>query len=508
MNPTGSPLHSLVLTLLVVQGLMGAFDTVWHHELRCALPQQRGAAPELRLHAIRAAFYGVLFIGLAWFVWGGLWLIPLWSLVAIEILLTLRDFVVEDETRNLPASERVTHTLLAINGGVIFGLLAWHSQIWWQRPSGLHLDAQGWHSWALSVLAVGVWISALRDALASRALAARHARTDATPHFDFAGTPADRRAQSFLLTGATGFIGEALVRALLADGHRVTIWARKPRHAALQFDGRVACVGSLAELDAATRFDIVINLAGAPILGPRWSAARKRGLMESRIGTTRALTAWLALATHRPRLLINGSAVGYYGTQPDDDLSPRTETSLPQAVFSSQLCYEWEREAQAVKAVGIPLAILRLGVVYGDRGALPSMLIPVRLGIGGPMGSGRQAQSWIHLDDVLGVIAWLCRNVAAETAEPVAIYNLVAPETPTQVSLVRTAARLLRRPTWLPTPAWPLRIALGEQATLLLDGLRAVPARLQKEGYVFRFPTLQLALEDLLGQPREHHERH
>ncbi|MGT2459212.1 TIGR01777 family oxidoreductase [Cupriavidus basilensis] len=499
MDPASDTLHTVILNLLIVQGLMGAFDTVWHHELRCALPQQHNAAPELRLHAIRAVLYGVLFAGLAWFAWGGAWLVPLWAIIAIEILLTLRDFVVEDQTRSLPPSERVTHTVLAINGGVIFGLLAWHSQSWWQLPAGLHFNPQGWQSWVLSVFALGVAASGVRDALASRALAGR---AGSVPVFDFAGAATARCAQSFLLTGGTGFIGQALVRALLADGHRVTIWARNPRVASQLFDGRAACVGALAELDPATRFDVVVNLAGAPILGSRWSAARKRSLVESRVGTTRALTAWLASATHRPRLLINGSAVGYYGIQADDDLRERTEASAPQDIFASQLCREWEQAAQAVAGLGIPLAILRLGVVYGHQGALPAMMMPVRLGFGGPMGSGRQAQSWVHIDDVLGVIAWLCRGAAPASEGAVAIYNLVAPETPTQVGLVRTAAAVLHRPAWMPTPAWPMRLALGEQATLLLDGLRAAPARLQQEGYAFRFPTLQLALEDLLGNGR------
>ncbi|MBB1631413.1 TIGR01777 family oxidoreductase [Cupriavidus sp. UME77] len=500
MDPTSGTLYTVILNLLIAQGLMGAFDTVWHHELRCALPQQHNAAPELRLHAIRAVLYGVLFGGLAWFAWGGAWLVPLWAIVAIEILLTLRDFVVEDQTRSLPPSERVTHTVLAINGGVIFGLLAWHSQAWWELPSGLHFHPQGWQSWVLSVFALGVAASGVRDAFASRSLAAR---AGAAPSFDFAGADPSRRAQLFLLTGGTGFIGQALVRSLLADGHRVTIWARNPRVAAQLFDGRAACVGSLAQIDPAVRFDVVINLAGAPILGPRWSAARKRSLVESRVGTTRALAAWLAAAAHRPRLMINGSAVGFYGIQGDDDLSQRTEASAPQDIFASQLCQQWEDAARAVTPLGIPLAILRLGVVYGHQGALPAMLMPVWLGLGGPMGSGRQAQSWVHIHDVLGVIAWLCRGDAAQAAPAaVATYNLVAPDTPSQAGFVRAAATLLRRPAFMPTPAWPMRLALGEQATLLLDGLRVAPARLQQEGYAFRFPTLQLALEDLLGNGR------
>ncbi|MDR2214880.1 MAG: TIGR01777 family oxidoreductase [Nevskiaceae bacterium] len=488
-------LHTLILNLLVAQGLMGAFDTIWHHEIRCALPQHTSAGPELRLHAIRALLYGVLFAGLAWFAWGHLWLIGLWSIIAIEILLTLRDFVIEDKTRSLPASERVTHTLLAINGGVTFGLLAWHSQSWWALPTGLHWSPHGWQSVALSLWAIGVAASGVRDALASRALAARSPNT----RFDFRGGDPARCAQSFLLTGGTGSIGQPLVRALLADGHRVTILARNPRVASQLFDGRAACVGSLNELDPATRFDVIINLAGAPILGVRWSDARKRYLIASRTQTTRSLLNWIAAADHRPRLMISASAVGYYGVQPEDSQHNCTEDDAPQDCFASQLCQQWEATAKEAAALNVPLAIMRLGIVLGHQGALPALLMPIKLGCGGRLGSGNQAQSWIHIDDVLGTIAWLCRRKLEPHADALATYNLVAPEVPTQLSLTRTAAALLHRPVWSRAPAGLIGLMLGEQSTILLDGARVAPARLRQQGYVFRFPTLRGALENLLG---------
>jgi uncharacterized protein (TIGR01777 family) len=488
----------VILNLLIAQGLMGAFDTVWHHEIRCALPQQPNAAPELRLHAIRAVLYGVLFAGLAWFAWGHDWLFVLWTIVGIEILLTLRDFVIEDQTRSLPASERVTHTVLAINGGAVFGLIAWRSADWWALPNGLHFTPAGWHSWVLTIFALGVVISGVRDALASRALTSRE-RT-APPAFDFSGNNPARRAQTFLLVGATGFIGRVLARALLDQGHRVIIWARKPRIASQLFDGRAACVGSLSELDPATRIDVTINLAGAPIMGKRWSATRKRELIASRVGTTNALMAWLTAATHRPRLLINASAIGYYGVQAEDDLRQKNESSAAGNDFPAQLCEQWERAASAATSLGIPLGIIRLGLVFGYQGVLPALLMPVHLGLGGAMGSGGQVMSWVHIDDVIGAIAWLCRGDGATIAAGEAVtYNLVAPEVTTQKALTRDAAALLRRPAFMKTPAWPVRLILGEQATLLLDGVRVEPMRLRQQGYVFRFPALHPALKNLLG---------
>jgi uncharacterized protein (TIGR01777 family) len=490
---TSDALHTVILNLLVAQGLMGAFDTLWHHELRCALPQQANAAAELRLHATRALRYGVLFAGLAWFAWGRWWLVALWLIVAIEVALTLRDFVIEDQTRSLPPSERVTHTVLAINGGVAFGLLAWYSPAWWALPTGLHGSPHGWQSGVLSLFAAGVAASGVRDALASRALATRPPAT----RFDFAG---DAPAQSCLVTGGSGFIGQALTRALLADGHRVTVLARNPRVVAQLFDGRAACVGSLGELNAATRFDVIVNLAGAPILGPRWSDARKRELTASRVGTTQALVDWIAVAAHKPRLMINASGIGYYGVQAENDTVNLTEADGPQACFPSQLCQQWEAAAHRVTGSNVALAVMRLGIVFGHQGALPSLLLPIQLGGGGRLGSGRQAQPWIHIDDVLGAMAWLCRGAAGLRPGSATVYNFVAPEVPTQAAWTRTAATVLRRPVWTWIPAPVIGLLLGEQATLLLDGARVAPARLQRDGYAFRFPGLRGALENLLGK--------
>jgi uncharacterized protein (TIGR01777 family) len=479
----------LVLDLMIAQAILGAFDTLYHHELRAALPQQPSAALELQIHAGRSFVYALVFAGLAWLAWGGVWLLPLAAMLLTEVVLTLWDFLVEDRSRILPPAERVLHTIMALNGGAAFALLCLFAPIWWRLPSRLQFITHGWQSIVLSVFTTGVVVSAVRDASAGSAL---HRRGQRTPDIRFAPT-----AQSLLITGGTGFIGQELCRALLADGHELTLLARDPLKAAYLFGGRVHCVTRLDDLDRGTRFDVVINLAGERILGPRWTPARRRKLIESRIGTTLSLVAWIARATHKPRLMISASAVGYYGVQEQSDPTALTETGASQEVFVSEICQLWEGAAQTVSSHGVPLAILRLGMVLGHQGALPLMRLPFLAGMGGRLGSGRQVISWIHVEDVLDSIAHIMAKANLNARSVEGIYNLTAPQPVTQNEFAKTLARVLHRPSLLPMPAGVLRLILGEQAMLLLEGQRVCPARLEKDGYRFHFPQLEAALRDL-----------
>lgn len=478
-----------VLHLLVAQGVMGAFDTIYHHELRAALPKQLSAVFELRIHAVRALLYGVVFAGLAWFVWGGAWVLLLVVIIAIEVCLTLWDFLVEDQTRLLPKSERVLHTILAINGGATFGLFAFHAPSWWAMPNELQFVSYGWQSIVISVFALGVTVSSIRDWLASLSLMRR--RRD--PKFSFASEP-----QSVLITGGTGFIGQLLCRALLADGHAVTLLARDPIKAAYLYQGRVRCIRSMAELDPAFRIDVFINLAGAPIVGRRWTATRKEQLIQSRVATTESLVAWISRAKQKPRLLISTSAVGYYGVQTPDDPTTLTESSPSQAIFVSELCRRWENAALAARDYDVPVAILRLGLVFGYQGVLPALLRPFLLGIGGRIGNGKQPVSWVHIDDVLGVIAHVMTDIDSKHAG--GTYNVTAPHSVSQATFAKVIGKIWHRPSAIPLPAIFLRLALGEQATLMLDGQRVYPKKLEERGYRFRFPRLESALLDLKGE--------
>jgi uncharacterized protein (TIGR01777 family) len=203
-----------------------------------------------------------------------------------------------------------------------------------------------------------------------------------------------------------------------------------------------------------------------------------------------------------PFLFLSASAIGYYGIQRIGDQAALDESAAPQPVFMSDLCREWEQAAGAAAQYGVQVECMRFGLILGMQGALPMLLLPVKLGLGGRLGSGRQWLSWIHVDDVVRGMAHRWQQAGAEPrpgrgVRNFGVSNFTAPECVSQVEFNRTAARIWRRPSLVPTPGWPMRFALGEQADLLLEGQRVVPARLEREGFVFRYPRLTQALESL-----------
>jgi uncharacterized protein (TIGR01777 family) len=469
------------VALLVAQAILGALDTLYHHELTVALPYRHSARLELSIHALRSCFYGILFLGMAHLAFQGTWAIGIALLFALEIGLTLWDFVVEDRSRKLPAIERIMHTVLAVNGGAFFALYGVQLAQWASLPTGLSAIDFGWRGWLLTLFAVGVTASGIRDGLAALRM-----QREGKPSNPFAGGAYKR----VLVTGGTGFIGEVLVNQLLDAGHTVSVLARDPLKAAYLFDGRARCLRSLSKLGYNETFDVVINLAGAPVAGPRWSAKRQAQLIASRVNTTETLISWLKNARRKPALWVQASAIGFYGVR--DASESLDERASKGDGFMAQLCAKWEAAAQPAIEFGVRQVVLRLGVVFGPGGALLPLLIPFRLGFGGRMGDGQQIMSWVHRDDVIQVIA---RAFADDNLS--GTYNLVAPDAVSQAVFAERVGKVLKRPVWFHIPATPVRALAGEMAQLFFDGQRVVPRRLTEAGYTFRYPTLDAALRDL-----------
>ena len=297
-----------------------------------------------------------------------------------------------------------------------------------------------------------------------------------------------------LLTGGTGLIGRGLCRHLIAKGHRVTVWSRTPERVAARCGAQVRGIGQLQAL-ADEPLDAVVNLAGAAIADRPWSDKRKALLWASRIDLTEQLLDWLRGRAEKPRVLLSGSAVGWYGDGGERELS-ETQASVGDD-FAARLCAAWEATALRAEDFGMRVVLLRTGLVLArDGGFLKRLLPPFRLGLGGPIGTGRQWMPWIHLDDQIRLIEFLLQRDEARGP-----YNACAPQPVRNDEFARTLGRVLHRPARLPLPAFVLRLGLGELSGLLLGGQRALPLRLLQAGFTFGFTELDAALDDLLGRP-------
>jgi uncharacterized protein (TIGR01777 family) len=288
-----------------------------------------------------------------------------------------------------------------------------------------------------------------------------------------------------LITGGTGFIGRHLVKALRARGDEVVVLSRRPQSAG--FEPEVEVYAALEQIPG--RVDAVVNLAGA-LIAKRWTERYKQVLRDSRIRLTAELVAWMSRLDERPAVLISGSAIGYYGSQGDKELDENADT---RGGFAHELCADWEREAEKAASLGVRVCRIRTGVVLGQGGALAKMLPPFRLGLGGPIGSGRQWMSWIHIDDEVGAILHLLDQDTLSGA-----FNLTAPHPETNASFSKTLASVLHRPAIFRVPAPMMKLMLGEASELVVKGQRVVPVRLLESGYRFRYGALDKALTQVL----------
>lgn len=475
--------------LLFVQMVLGAFDILFHHELTETLAWRRSQKFELILHAVRNLFYAAIFLLIGCFEVYGLFAIALIVLLAAEIVVTLIDFVEEDRTRRLPATERVTHTLLAINYGALLALAAPVLFDWAAQPTGV---ATAWHGWwsLLTILAApGLVLFAAREFAAARNLA-HLTRPDAARLV--AALPP---CQTILVTGATGFVGKRLVEALIAGGHRVIALVRDTERGA-KLGAPITLVTALDQIGPYETIDAIVNLAGEPLANGLWTRAKRRRILASRLRVTREVIWLIAFLDRKPKVLVNASAVGWYGLRGDEILD---ESSGPRPCFSHELCRRWEGAARKAEHFGVRVVLTRIGLVLSPEGGMLRQMLPAfEYGLGGPFGSGRHWMPWIERDDLVRLLVH-----AIATPGFSGPLNAVAPSAVRNAQFAASLGLALRRPARIAIPAGPLRFIAGDLANeLLLAGQLVVPAKALKSGFVFDHPVLEAALPAMLGRKR------
>ncbi|MBS1791572.1 MAG: TIGR01777 family oxidoreductase [Acidobacteria bacterium] len=295
-----------------------------------------------------------------------------------------------------------------------------------------------------------------------------------------------------LMTGATGFIGQALCKLLADEGHEFHVLSRRSESVRLP-NAKAFRWNPEAETppaEAWTDVEAVIHLAGEPVAAKRWTEEQKRRIRDSRVLGTRNLVKGMRQAAKPPKVLASSSAVGFYGNRGDESVDER---SAPGTGFFPDICTAWEHEAESAKSFGARVALVRVGVVLGDGGMLEKILLPFKLGVGGRLGTGKQWFPWIHLDDIVGIFRHaLFLNTLSG---PI---NGVAPNAATNKEFTEALGKALHRPTIFPVPEFALRIAMGEMANAALDSQRVIPTVALETGYQFRYPELQAALNAIL----------
>lgn len=305
-----------------------------------------------------------------------------------------------------------------------------------------------------------------------------------------------------LITGGSGLIGKALTHSLTKDGHEAIILSRNPEKVISLPDGASAAAWdgktSIGWGALINQVDAVVNLAGANLAGEspltmRWTKKRKEVLFGSRVNAGRAVAAAIEAAESRPGVLVQASAIGYYGPLGDELV---TENNQPGTDFLAELCKSWEESSQTVENLGVRRVIIRTGVVLDAKaGAFPLFKLPFDLFGGGPFGDGRQYMSWIHIDDQVRAIRFLIENQDSNGA-----FNLTAPNPHTNKDFGGILGKIIGKPSFIPKPAFLMRPLLGEVSTVLFDGQRVVPAGLEAAGFMFRYPELEPALRQILGK--------
>ena len=304
-----------------------------------------------------------------------------------------------------------------------------------------------------------------------------------------------------VLAGATGFIGQSLISRLLESRQEVTLLSRTPERAISMWGGTVNAVqwDGKSSGDWESVFegvDGVINLCGESIAAKRWTAEQKERIVSSRLESTKAIVRALEKVSRKPSVLVNASGVGFYGPVDGDDQV--TEQFPRGRGFLAETCELWEKEALAAEKLGVRVALPRIGIVLEkDGGALQKMLPPFLYYLGGPLGAGCQWFPWVHRDDVIGML-----NYALWDPRVAGPFNACAPEPVTLSAFAKTLGKVICRPSWLPVPAFVLKLLLGEMSEMLLTGQRAIPQKMRSWGYSFRYPDLEPALRSIFEASR------
>jgi len=477
----------MTLTLwifITLQIVMGGLDTLYHHELTERLAWRKTQIRELKLHALRNIAYGIAFTILALFQPGGWIAAALIALLIAEVGVTLRDFAEEDLTRKLPITERLLHTLMTANYGIVLILLIPVLIGWAKTPTGMTPTWYG--GWSLLLLggALAVTIFAARDFHAALRLPRLIRRKP--KDLLLTGTP-----KTWLITGGTGFIGTRLVETLQAGGHSVIVLTRNALTANLP--APVTLVTELNQVNAKTHIDVVVNLAGEPLAQGIWTTARKAEFRRSRIETTRALGRLFERLHHRPTVLINGSAIGIYGVAPNAVMDEYTPIQTDHS-FAQTLCRDWEAEAEKLRRLDLRVITLRIGMVL-DRtgGALAQLIIPTELGGGASFGRGEIMMSWITRDDLVRMIQF-----AANEPHITGPLNGTAPTPVTNRTFTQAVAKALYRPTLMQIPKFLIGLMGGLGREILLADQTILPRKATANGFIFLDPDIEPAMMNLL----------
>lgn len=477
--------NELLWLAVFMQILMGGTDTLLHHEFTERLAWQRSAQKELKLHALRNFIYAILFGAFAWGVPTGIFAVIAIALIIAEVLITLWDFVEEDLSRKLPATERVLHTLLALNYGAILILLLPELWAFAKQATGYtHFD-YGIGSYALMIASAGVLLFGLRDYFAAL-------RLDNLKELPAANLIEKLRAnQHILITGATGFVGQRLTKALIENGQNVTVLTRNPEKASA-LGTPINIITDLNEIRDDAPLDAIINLAGEPLANGLWTTNKKQKILKSREHIADEIYKLCQRLYVPPKTVITASAIGWYGLRDDEKL---TENSAPKDCFTHEVCDLVEQKNNRLKEFNCRPVNLRIGLVLGiEGGMLANLLVPFEYGVGGPIGDGSHWMSWISRDDLVRLIIHCLKN--EEIEGPI---NAVASEPVRNSEFTKMLGSALKRPAFMPMPATLLKLLLRGFATeLLLASQNVDNTKIIEAGFKFRAPTLEKAFEQIL----------